>query len=297
MDEFDKLRAGLKAAPPAPAAAAKAATLARAMENFDRAQETKPALRPMSDRPQRTGVLTGVRAMLSKLSTRPMLAATASVAALCVGLVVILPALRPDLDLPKPPSLGTAETKVGAPLAETAPATADSAREKKPAPAAADEARTDARVAPVEAPASPDIAGGVIADAPATRADEQGAADLRRMMTDDIESGLAQDSFGIAHSTGAANMAEADIAAPAPVHSEPLTMAPEAEFAPVAEPNTEAFANAGVNPVKIVAEDPVSTFSIDVDTASYSVIRSSLGSGYLPPPDAVRIEEMINYFP
>ena len=234
--------------------------------------------------------------MLANLSTRPMLAATASVAALCVGLVVVLPTLRPDLDLPKPPSLGTAETKAGAPLAEIARAPADRAREKKPA-VAADKARTDARVAPVEAPASPDIAGGVIADAPATRADEQGAADLRRTVTDDIESGLAQDSFGIAHSTGAANMAEADIAAPAPVHSEPLTMAPEAEFAPVAEPNTEAFANAGVNPVKIVAEEPVSTFSIDVDTASYSVVRSSVSSGYLPPPDAVRIEEMINYFP
>ncbi len=65
----------------------------------------------------------------------------------------------------------------------------------------------------------------------------------------------------------------------------------------IAEPNTEAFANAEVNPVKIVATEPVSTFSIDVDTASYSVVRSSLMNGYLPPPDAVRIEEMVNYFP
>ena len=298
-DDFDKLRAGLKAAPPAPDAAAKAATLARAMENFDRVQDTKPALRPMSDRPQRTGVLTGVRAMLSKLSTRPMLAATASVAALCVGLVVILPALRPDLDLPKPPSLGTAETKVGAPLAEAAPATADSAPAKKPAPAAAaDEARTDALIAPSEAPASPDIAGGVMADAPATVAAEHGAADLRGTVTDDLQSGLAeQDSFAAAQSPGAVNMAEADLAAPAPARSEATTMVPEPEFAPMPEPNTEAFANAEVNPVKIVAEEPVSTFSIDVDTASYSVVRSSVSNGYLPPAEAVRIEEMINYFP
>ena len=41
----------------------------------------------------------------------------------------------------------------------------------------------------------------------------------------------------------------------------------------------------------------MSTFSIDVDTASYANIRRFLQSGTLPPPDAVRIEEMINYFP
>lgn len=64
-----------------------------------------------------------------------------------------------------------------------------------------------------------------------------------------------------------------------------------------AEVNSEEFANADDNPVKVAAEDPVSTFSIDVDTASYSVVRSSLLNGDLPPVEAVRVEEMINYFP
>jgi len=63
------------------------------------------------------------------------------------------------------------------------------------------------------------------------------------------------------------------------------------------ESNTEAFANAEANPVKITADEPVSTFSIDVDTASWAIVRSSLMAGQLPPPEAVRIEEMINYFP
>ncbi len=45
-----------------------------------------------------------------------------------------------------------------------------------------------------------------------------------------------------------------------------------------------------------VADDPRSTFSIDVDTASYANIRRYLTQGSLPPPDAVRVEEMINYF-
>ncbi|WP_170333416.1 vWA domain-containing protein [Ruegeria arenilitoris] len=63
------------------------------------------------------------------------------------------------------------------------------------------------------------------------------------------------------------------------------------------EQNTEAFSNGETNPLKVTAEDPVSTFSIDVDTASYSIVRSSLMSGHLPPKDAVRVEEMVNYFP
>jgi Ca-activated chloride channel homolog len=51
------------------------------------------------------------------------------------------------------------------------------------------------------------------------------------------------------------------------------------------------------NPLKVTSADPVSTFSIDVDTASYSFMRASLNSGVLPQKDAVRIEELINYFP
>lgn len=50
------------------------------------------------------------------------------------------------------------------------------------------------------------------------------------------------------------------------------------------------------NPVKLVAEEPVSTFSIDVDTGSYTNVRRILNSGRLPPKDAVRVEEFINYF-
>ena len=61
--------------------------------------------------------------------------------------------------------------------------------------------------------------------------------------------------------------------------------------------NSEAYANAVANPVKITAETPVSTFSIDVDTASYAVVRSFLDAGQLPPAEAVRVHEMVNYFP
>ena len=63
------------------------------------------------------------------------------------------------------------------------------------------------------------------------------------------------------------------------------------------EANTEAYPDAEPNPLKITSDEPVSTFSIDVDTASYAILRSSLNAGQLPRPDQVRIEEMVNYFP
>jgi Ca-activated chloride channel homolog len=60
--------------------------------------------------------------------------------------------------------------------------------------------------------------------------------------------------------------------------------------------NRDRYEDVKINQVKLTAEEPVSTFSIDVDTASYSNVRRMLNQGYLPPKDAVRIEEMINYF-
>ena len=58
----------------------------------------------------------------------------------------------------------------------------------------------------------------------------------------------------------------------------------------------DRFQATDVNPVKQVTADPVSTFSIDVDTASYAFVRRALNEGRLPPKAAVRTEEMINYF-
>ena len=58
----------------------------------------------------------------------------------------------------------------------------------------------------------------------------------------------------------------------------------------------DKFEHKEPNPVKLTKEEPVSTFSIDVDTASYSFVRRAINEGHLPPKDAVRIEELINYF-
>lgn len=60
--------------------------------------------------------------------------------------------------------------------------------------------------------------------------------------------------------------------------------------------NTESYSPIADSGFLAVAENPLSTFSIDVDTASYSIVRRFLNQRQLPPTDAVRIEEMINYF-
>ena len=60
--------------------------------------------------------------------------------------------------------------------------------------------------------------------------------------------------------------------------------------------DTEAYDSIPENPFTAVATAPLSTFSIDVDTASYANVRRILGQGTLPPAGAVRIEELINYF-
>ena len=61
--------------------------------------------------------------------------------------------------------------------------------------------------------------------------------------------------------------------------------------------NTEAYDRIDENPFLAVRQNPLSTFSIDVDTASYSNVRRFLNLHSLPPKDAVRIEELVNYFP
>ncbi len=60
--------------------------------------------------------------------------------------------------------------------------------------------------------------------------------------------------------------------------------------------NTEKYAEREDNPVQRTSEQPVSTFSIDVDTGSYANVRRMLRNGVRPPADAVRAEEFINYF-
>ena len=69
-----------------------------------------------------------------------------------------------------------------------------------------------------------------------------------------------------------------------------------AHIYPPPQYDTASYAEINENRFRLVKDHPLSTFSIDVDTASYSNVRRFLNEGRLPPVDAVRIEELINYF-
>ncbi|PCK79102.1 vWA domain-containing protein [Rhizobium sophoriradicis] len=104
-------------------------------------------------------------------------------------------------------------------------------------------------------------------------------------------------------SEGAKRSVAPTAAAPQQQLAEPTAVAPspapptESRMQVQVDSSRERFANAAANPIKSVATDPVSTFSADVDSASYSFVRRSLTGGAMPDPQSVRVEEMINYFP
>ncbi|MCR9204982.1 MAG: VWA domain-containing protein [Halobacteriovoraceae bacterium] len=85
-----------------------------------------------------------------------------------------------------------------------------------------------------------------------------------------------------------------------------LVMDQESSFIPSPQPlpgkkrdefNREGYEKIETNKYTLVSAQPLSTFSIDVDTAAYANVRRFLFKGQLPPKNAVRVEEMINYFP
>ena len=84
---------------------------------------------------------------------------------------------------------------------------------------------------------------------------------------------------------------------PPPPPAAPGMYVPQWASPPYHDQGRDKFASFEQNVFKIVREAPVSTFSIDVDTASYSFVRASLNQNVLPQPAAVRTEELVNYFP
>lgn len=104
-------------------------------------------------------------------------------------------------------------------------------------------------------------------------------------------------------------MADASGPNPAPPPSPAYAIAEQSAAAPMtkrhafvppvivpADPGRERYEGQEVSPVKLVQAEPVSTFSVDVDTGAYANARRFLTQGQMPPRDAVRTEEMINYF-
>ncbi|HSX59793.1 MAG TPA: VWA domain-containing protein [Tahibacter sp.] len=168
-------------------------------------------------------------------------------------------------------------------------------------------------VRPVEAPAEPGVAG---AD---KKAEAPRAEEARRQLAD----GRAdhEKDAGVVVETAEPMSVAAPAAStppPAPALSKPVpaakvvqpqysglfrhrssrTAAGAAPSSPAySQPaNTERYQDHADNPLQITADNPVSTFSIDVDTGSYTNVRRMLTANQLPPADAVRAEEFLNYF-
>lgn len=313
-DDLDDLRRALKAAP-APDAGAKARAMALAMENFARLHDglqgsTQPA-RSSEDR-TKAAPLNGVRRMFHYLTSRPALAATTSVAALIIGVAVILPVADLRIGSPTVVPVAPEETPaakkaepLASPPAETAVPTTGSEAGGEAASSLATAPQGEAGDAEQETlPAAPtmdeitaeefDSSGEIISP---SLAQPEAALEPVAPMTE-APMAMADEAAPVAReSKGMIADSELRLQAEAPAMDGTLgyVAAPDAMPAPVED--TEAYSNEAPNPVKVTAEEPVSTFSIDVDTASYAVVRSFLTGGYLPTPDQVRIEEMVNYFP
>ncbi len=103
----------------------------------------------------------------------------------------------------------------------------------------------------------------------------------------------ANPSVGIASLTGESASVTPDGASFAADEVESLCAAPAAAALPV---NTEEYTYTPESGFRSAATEPLSTFAADVDTASYANVRRMLLSGEKPPADAVRVEEMLNYF-
>ena len=262
-DDLNDLKSMMDAATPRPDPVRRAENLALAQENFEKNQGSRAAPRPTPVTGP-SALWTGVKTLLDTLTTKGGLTATTALVA--SGFLFLTPIGQdmwqnaPLADLRQETDLNMGSTKVG-PVANT----------------------LDEEIAKADGYLQDDLAAARDqSDAP--QPEELAVVVEAPMMMETMADGAATLQTRVAPSAALRAVAPA-----------PSIVADTQEIR--TEPNTEAFANAAQNSLKITQDDPVSTFSIDVDTASYALVRSSLMRGQLPPSGAVRVEELINYFP
>ncbi|NOR62794.1 MAG: DUF3520 domain-containing protein [Rhodobacteraceae bacterium] len=312
-DDLEKLAALLQEDVPPPRAEAKLAALQAGMAAFEKNSETfqgsANAERPTNNRPQNgRGFLEGLRIMFEKLSPRGMMLGGASFATIALAIVVTQnvnftgPApLGIDANVPSQGSLGSADSETG-----FVPLPQPDAVEVSP------QDTTTTLIAPAVESGDIGQIGKIAAsgeaqpaNSPVTLSDEEiSVADDMRSEQDQVaETEVLRERVVAAPEPNMSVVAPA--AAPVVIGGivdaqtrgtlDLLQAQSDGIIAPQPE-DRDQFSGEAVSPIKVAADEPVSTFSIDVDTASYSVMRRSLLNGYLPNPDAVRTEELINYF-
>ena len=288
-DEFDDLKRAFEAATPEADPLRKRENIARAEEIFAGIQGSGEAARLTPQKGRMSRLLDGAKPMMNVLTSRAGL--TASTALVAVGMLAILPDLRPP----------TANLAPGTSVLDSVARTSEEVQQSL----GLREERADAPAVVVEERS----VGAAADDATGQTQTEYDYSALEEFYGHEVppESRELWEAFG--GPPTAEELAEMHdgrlqirdmLALDAPV-SAPETsakrVAPPSDVVVVPEGDAEAFPSAPENTLKVVTEEPVSTFSIDVDTASYGVVRSSLTAGRLPPKDAVRVEEMVNYFP
>lgn len=272
-DDFDKL-SGLT--PPTASNEARTRALAAAMQAFDAAEENSTATQG-SVRPVRQSSI--FNRIWSPIMNRKLLAGSA-----LATLLVIPAAAFLTLELTRNTTL-PGDTGAEIALKEEPKQKAAPQPTPKPSlPATVPEGDL--------ARAKDEKASGYAADELAAelnaREAEQSLAATSKEKTSDFNADEMAALLSAQGSGGGAKRAVVE-SMPAPVVAQ--------EVQPAPQENRERFGKADSNPVKSVATDPVSTFSVDVDTASYAFVRRSLMEGQMPDRDAVRVEEMVNYFP
>ena len=294
-DDFDKL-SGLT--PPKASNEARARALAAAMHAFEGQQENSTGTQG-SARPVRQSSI--FNRIWSPIMNRKLLAGSALATLLVVPAAAFL-----TLELTRSTTL---PGDVGTEIAVKADPKQKATPLLKPSSIAVTKDETSPAAKKQEVPGSPEPS-----DTDAKAQATAKASDAVRSMARAPEQKTAEvQSAPQAGSPAPAAEAEADALAnqlmsdsAAPLSAEGgaqgrLTYLPapvvSPEMQPAAPESRERFAKADSNPVKSVATDPVSTFSVDVDTASYAFVRRSLMEGQMPTRDAVRVEEMVNYFP
>ncbi|NNE90003.1 MAG: VWA domain-containing protein, partial [Silicimonas sp.] len=285
-DELDDLKAAFDAATPAPDPARKLENLRVAEKNFADLQGSADQRRLTSKRGPMARIGRGVRQMLNALTTRGGLAATTALVA--VGVIMVTPQgrslLTPPVDISAPVpevvldggGVVLEERQPSSRLGSTAGADNESAQVRS------DDLRSNAKV----------ISGGRAVESERLElAPEEPmvlaapSAEMNDAVTSQSRERFSSELQGL-------------VATPQPAPAEAKRVQVESDQIIIQpEGDTEAYANAPENPLKVTGEEPVSTFSIDVDTAAYSVARTWLMGGQMPPAEAVRVEEIVNYFP
>lgn len=311
-DELKRLERALSSAP-APEAEVKSGHLKAALDRFDQRQaadqesnaeprlsgEGRDDIRSRPRSPRRDASmnrsLSHSPSHRRPLHRRPSVAAAASLAALSLGLYLLWPQAQ-DFDAMTGP-----EPSQDAEMAVSPPRTASK-------PESAPESTEGERLAIVASKTGP-VADQMAGDMP-----------LDTAVVTAVETAIETESKSAGQVTQLAEAPRLSVSQSPALSSSPSTsLSPStsmemrglmpsqevARIAPLPSPGpsvqvptatSEAYPEFDASSVRVTAETPVSTFSVDVDTASYAVVRSSLMQGQLPPPQAVRIEEMINYF-